>query len=421
MKKIAIIGSGISGLTCAYLLNSKYDIAVYESSDKIGGHTATIDVDHEGRKYAVDTGFIIYNNDTYPRLAKLFAHLNVSSLPIIMNFSVAHLGSGLEYSSNGALGFFSQHKRLFSLKHWKLLWSILSFNKKIIKMHGQGSIPENMTTREFVEREGYPEELLEQFIVPVSAAIWSAESEGIENMPVLFYANFFMNHHLLKAGDTLQWYTVKGGAKTYLAPLTDSFKDRIHLNKPAVRVNRSTNGVSITFKDGEVKEFDQVIVATHSNQAMQLLDNPTALEEEILGKIQYQPTEVVVHSDSNLMPKVKKAWESWNCRVDESGTQTITYYSNSLHALEAPIDIFVTINPEGSVNEKKMHHLYKTEHPVFNLDTIAGQGRWAEINGQNRTWFAGAYWGNGFHEDGINSAVRVAEALGADVSFFDIH
>ena len=416
---MAIIGSGISGLTAAYLLHEKYNIDVFEESGKIGGHTATVDVEYKDKTYSLDTGFIIFNDKNYPNLNKFFTILGIDRYPISMGFSVYDKQKDIEYSVTGVNGYFSQRKNIFLKQHWKLLKEIISFNKKVSNRYAQGNINPKQTLQDFVRKNGYSDYMLALYIVPMCSAIWSSNKKSVEEMPFQFFAQFFINHGLLNKRSRMQWYTVKGCARSYLVPLSEPFRDTIFLNTSVSSVAHRGKKVGVTLQGGKTKIYDYVVVATHSSQALAMLTNVTTEERSILGSIQFQQTEVVVHYDDRILPKHKRTWESWNCGVGTEGQQMISYNSNQLHNIDAPVNFWVTVNPDCSIDESKILSRHRYEHPLFTHVSTGAQERLNDINGKNNIWYVGAYWGNGFHEDGINSALRAAKSLGIGKTIFD--
>ncbi len=421
--KIAIIGSGISGLTSAYLLQDLHDIQVFEQNDAIGGHTATINVDWKGKSYAVDTGFIVFNDRTYPNFIKLMDRLGVASQNTEMSFSVSCDQSGLEYSGSDLNGFFAQRRNIVSRQHWKMLTDILRFNREAQAELDAGTLPEAMTLGEYLHKKGYGAEFIEKFLVPMGSAIWSASIADMMEFPLLFFVRFFSHHGLLTIKDRPQWKVIQGGSKAYLQPLTAGFKDRIRCGVKLKTVRRfqtsadenSTSAVELVFENGDTETFDQVIFACHSDQALALLEVPTEQEQQILGAIPYAMNEVVLHTDKDILPTRERAWASWNYRLGRASDESasLSYNMNILQGIDANDTFVVTLNATERLNPDKILGTFHYAHPQFTVAGIAAQQRWAEISGVNNTWFCGAYWRNGFHEDGCWSGVRTAQALGA--------
>ncbi len=413
--KIAVIGSGISGLSAAYLLQHDHEITVFESEESIGGHTATMDVNVQGKDYAVDTGFIVYNDWTYPNFIRLMDELGVQSQPTEMSFSVSCDLSGLEYGGNNLNTLFAQRRNLFSPSYLKMIKDILRFNKESIEDLESGRIEESVTLGEYLKANGYGETFANKYLIPMGSAIWSASTDSMFDFPLLFFVRFFKNHGLLSVNNRPQWRVIKGGSREYLQPLTAGFKDRIRVSSPVATIQRDESGVDVTLADGSVERFDQVIVASHSDQALAMLGDATKAEQDVLGAIPYKQNDVVLHTDDTILPNKKLAWSSWNywLRSERQEQAILSYDMNILQGIDAPVTFCVTLNATESIDASKILGQYSYSHPVFSLESVAAAERWSDINGVNRTWFCGAYWANGFHEDGASSGIRVAKALGA--------
>lgn len=413
--KIAIIGAGISGLSAAYLLYKKHQITVFEASDKLGGHTATVDVELQGSSYKIDTGFIVYNDWTYPNFIRLMEKLGVQSQPTEMSFSVSCDTSGLEYGGNNLNTLFAQRKNIFKPSYLKMLWEIMRFNKQAIADLDDNNIDPAMTLGQYLNVNGYSAAFSSQYLIPMGSAIWSASTLSMFDFPLLFFVRFFKNHGLLSVNNRPQWRVIKGGSREYIAPLTSGFKDDIQLGASIDKILRNKYGVELYFKGGGREYFDQVILACHSDQALALLADSSNAERSILAAIPYQENEVILHTDECLLPRKKLAWSSWNYRKQSTQQEraVLTYNMNILQGIEAPVTFCVTLNAKETIDSNKILGRYNYSHPVFSLASVAAAERWKEINGVNKTWFCGAYWANGFHEDGASSGIRVAQALGA--------
>ncbi len=415
--KIAVIGSGISGLACAYYLQKNHQVTVFEAASKIGGHTATVDVQLGTRRYAIDTGFIVFNDWTYPNFITLMEDLGVSSRPTTMGFSVTDPDSGLEYSGSGLNALFAQRRNLLSPRFIGMVRDILRFNKASVADLDAGRLDPHETLGSYLERNHYSDAFKRQYLIAMGSAIWSADSATIMDFPAAFFLRFFKNHGLLSVNDRPQWRVIEGGSREYLAPLIARFEDRIHTSSPVRKISRPMSGrVVIELGDGRNMEFDQVVIATHSDQALAMLDEPTAAESDILGKLPYQDNEVVLHTDTQMLPRLEKTWSSWNYRLMPGRPNaTVTYNMNILQGIEAPETFCVTLNDTKAINPHKILGTFSYAHPVFSVAGIEAQARWQEINGPLNTWYCGAYWRNGFHEDGVVSALRVADALNQQV------
>ncbi|NHN36097.1 FAD-dependent oxidoreductase [Pseudomaricurvus alcaniphilus] len=413
--KIAIIGSGISGLTCAYLLQQRYDITVFEAAADIGGHTATKTVNLHGRQYPVDTGFIVFNDRTYPTFIRLLDQLGVESLPTDMSFSVSCEQTGLEYNGTSLNGLFAQRRNLANPYFWGMLKDIVRFNRQAQADLDSGAIASATTLGEYLARHDYGEYFTRRYLLPMGAAIWSASSEGMLEFPLLFFVRFFKNHGLLSINDRPQWRVIKGGSRSYLDPLTEGFRDKIMRACPVTSVRREAGGAVVATAAGS-QAFDQVVFACHSDQALALLADPSAEEVDILGRMDYRDNDVVLHTDTRLLPKRPLAWACWNYRIKQAPTElaTLSYNMNMLQGIDAPETFCVTLNDTAAIDPDKILGRYNYSHPVFSLASTAAAQRWQDINGVNSSWYCGAYWANGFHEDGCNSAVRVAAGLGVD-------
>ena len=410
--RIAVIGSGISGLASAHYLSKHHEVTVFEGSDRIGGHTATMDVKLGTRRYAIDTGFIVFNDWTYPNFIALMNELGVSSKPTAMGFSVNDLNSGLEYSGTNLNCLFAQRRNLVSPRFLAMVRDILRFNKESIADLESGTLSDSETLGDYLHRKGYSAGFREQYLVAMGSAIWSADCDTMMAFPVSFFVRFFKNHGLLSVKNRPQWRVIEGGSREYLRPLCQRFESRIHTNARVEQIQRQPGGVNIELADGRSFSFDQVVIASHSDQALAMLGDPTPQEKDILGAMPYQSNDVVLHTDTRLLPKNRKTWSSWNYQLGVSTDRAVvTYNMNILQGIEAPETFCVTLNNTEAINPNLILGRFSYDHPVFSLKGMAAQQRWAEINGTNNTWYCGAYWHNGFHEDGVVSALRVASGL----------
>jgi len=413
--KLAIIGSGISGLTCAHLLHQKHAITVFEAGARIGGHTATMAVNYEGCDYAIDTGFIVYNDWTYPNFIRLMEKLGVASHPTEMSFSVKCEQTGLEYGGNNLNTLFAQRSNLFKPAYLKMIRDIVSFNQQATDDLEHKRISDDISLGDYLQQKGFGKMFVSKYLIPMGSAIWSASTATMLNFPLLFFIRFFKNHGLLSVNNRPQWRVIEGGSSAYLQPLTEGFRQHIRINTPVQSVRRFDDRVEIALPDGAVEVFDEVIFACHSDQALLLLQDSSAAEQQVLGAIPYQDNDVVLHIDDSVLPEKKLAWSSWNyyLRSDRQEQAILTYDMNILQGIDAPVTFCVTLNATESIDPDKILGRYCYSHPVFSMASVVAAERWQEINGVNRSWFCGAYWANGFHEDGVNSGIRVATALGA--------
>ncbi|WP_027671134.1 NAD(P)/FAD-dependent oxidoreductase [Rheinheimera baltica] len=414
--RIAVVGGGISGMMSWYLLQQKYDVTLLEANNYLGGHTATKDVEVEGKRYAVDTGFIVFNNWTYPIFNRFIAELGVEFKHTTMSFSVKNPAKNLEYNGNTLTSLFAQRRNLLRPSFWLMLRDIVRFNALGKRLLQEDAADLELSLGEFLQKHRFGKAIKENYLLPMGAAIWSAGLVDMPAFPVRFFLRFFQNHGLLNVTDRPQWAVIKGGSKTYVdALLAKLGSDSVKLNQQIIAIERSQNGVTIRFDDGREEQYDKVVLACHSDEALALLgDNATNEERAVLGDIAYQQNEVVLHTDTRLLPKRKRAWAAWNYNLDASETQraTLTYNMNLLQGITAPVTFCITLNHSEAIAKDKILGVYHYSHPVYNDTTLAAQAKRNSISGQNNTFFAGAYWYNGFHEDGAKSAVDVAAQLG---------
>ncbi|MEX1197327.1 MAG: FAD-dependent oxidoreductase [Pseudohongiellaceae bacterium] len=415
--KIAIVGTGISGLAAAYRLYRHHDITVYEAADRIGGHTATIDVQLEGREYRIDTGFIVYNDWTYPQFIRLMDELGVGSRPSDMSFGVRDEDTGLEYAGvegRKALfdALFAQRRRLFSPRHLGMLIDILRFNRLAVADVVQDRLPADLTLTEYVARKRLGRAFRDFYLAPMASAIWSTPLKDIVDFPVRFMLPFMYHHGLLSVSHRPTWRTLSGGSDAYIAPITAGFRDRIHLNTPVRQIRRFADHAIVRTDAGE-RYYDQVVLACHSDQALAILQDPCAAEQEILSAIRYRNNDVVLHTDIAVMPRSQRAWASWNYSLtaDRAGPPRVTYDMNRLMGLDGPHRFLVSLNDTARIDPAQILGRFQYAHPVFTVEGARAQQRWSEINGRRCTWYCGAWWGKGFHEDGVASARHVTDAL----------
>lgn len=412
--KIAVIGAGVSGLTAAYLLRNEHQVSVFEKDEHAGGHTLTLDVEQDGRDYRVDTGFVVYNTVTYPNFLKLLGRLGVKSQPTEMSFSVRCDASGLEYCGTSINTLFAQRRNLVNASYLGLLLDILRFNRAAGRevRDGDGT----GTLGHFLSRHVPSERLRRHYLIPMVAAIWSLDPARVEDFPAAFFLRFMTRHRLLQVRNTLQWRVIRGGSRTYVDRLVDSLPEGVRLGAPVGSVRRKENGVEVQLTDGSGLNFDQVVMAVHSDQALRLLADPTDAERDILGAIDYQPNDAVVHTDVSLLPSNQRAWANWNYRVrDEGADRPVTTYNMSgLQGLDSPEPICVTLNDTDSIDPAKIIHRQSVSHPVFTTAAVEAQKQKQRISGVGRTHYCGAYWGFGFHEDGVTSGLDVCRNFGLD-------
>jgi predicted NAD/FAD-binding protein len=409
--KIAIIGSGISGLACGHYLHRKHEISVLEAAPRIGGHTATADVAMGGRRFAIDTGFIVYNDWTYPNFIALMESLGVATKATEMSFSLSDSSSGLEYAGSNLNTLFAQRRNLLSPSFLGMLKDIMRFNREAERDLEGGFVAADSTLGEYLDSKAYGAAFRDYYLLPMGSAIWSTDLDDMGQFPLHFFLRFFRNHGLLNVVDRPQWRVIEGGSREYLAPLSAPFSDRIRCGVKILHVRRYDDGVELTFESGLTERYDHAVFACHSDQALGLLADPSHQEQQILGAIPYVNNEVVLHTDTRLLPAKRRAWSAWNYQRRVPGQRaTLTYNMNILQGIDSPETFCVTLNDTESINVHKRLGIFNYAHPMFTLEGMKAQERWSEINGQ-RTWYCGAYWRNGFHEDGVVSASRVADAL----------
>jgi len=402
--KIAIIGSGIAGNTLAYHLYKAHDITLFEAESYIGGHTHTHQIKHEGKPYSVDTGFIVFNDRTYPNFIQLLDELGVAWQDSAMSFSVRCEKTNLEYNGTSLNSLFAQRRNLFKPSFHRMIRDILRFNKSALELLNDGI---ELTLGDYLRKGHYSQQFIDHYIIPMGAAIWSTEASQMLAFPARFFVRFFHHHGMLTVNDRPQWRTVSGGSASYVKALTQHFKENIQLNTPIEHVMRHKTHVEIKPKNAPAENFDYVFFACHSDQALKMIQDKTQQEIDILSAIPYQENTVYLHHDASLMPRKKLAWAAWNYHVlpKQSNRVAVTYNMNILQNLQSIEPLLVTLNYTENINPKKIIKKLSYTHPVYTVEGAAAQARHAEISGKNRTGFAGAYWRNGFHEDGVMSAL----------------
>ena len=402
--KIAVIGGGIAGNTLAYHLNKEHDITVFEAENHIGGHTHTHAVEIAGNTFHVDTGFIVFNDRTYPKFNDLLDTLEVPWQNSEMSFSVKCENTGLEYNGTTLNSLFAQRRNFFRPKFYRMIRDIMRFNKNALELLADG---QEITLGDYLTQNNYGDDFIKFYIIPMGAAIWSTDATQMLDFPARFFVRFFHHHGMLTISDRPQWRTIVGGSAKYVAKLTKSFANKIQLNSPIESVRRLDESVLVTPINGKEQRFDWVFFSCHSDQALAMLADATLQEKTILGAIPYQENTVFLHTDTSLMPKRKLAWAAWNYHLTPhvQNQVAVTYNMNILQNIPAPEQLLVTLNHTHFINPDKVIKRLKYMHPVFTLAGAAAQQRHAEISGVNRTCYAGAYWRNGFHEDGVASAL----------------
>lgn len=418
--RIAIVGTGISGMVAAYLLHRDHAITVFEAADYVGGHTNTLDVTLDGHTYAIDTGFIVFNDWTYPNFIRLLDRLGVESQPSDMSFSVRCERTGLEYNGTSLNALFAQRRNFMRPSFHRMILDILRFNRESLSLLDE---PEpGPSLGDYLERGRYSREFIEQYIAPMGSAIWSAGPRTIREFPTRYLVQFFKNHGMLSVNGRPQWRVIKGGSQRYAERLIEPFRSRILVNSPVESIARFPDSVEIRAKiEGlahRVMRFDHVIIASHSDQALTMLADPSPVEKEILSAIRYQDNEAVLHTDPSLLQRCRLAWAAWNYHLlpVQPNCAVVTYHMNRLQRLVAPQEFCVTLNHTEAIAPERILRRIRYQHPVYSREAVAAQRRHAEISGVNRTSYCGAYWGFGFHEDGVNSALAACRPFGKDLS-----
>jgi uncharacterized protein len=410
--KIAVVGAGVSGLVVAHLLHRRHEITVFEAADYAGGHTNTVRVDTADATLDVDTGFIVFNDRNYPRFQRLLDHLGVPSQPSTMSFSVSDTTGDFEYSSASPNGLFAKRTHLVTPWFHRMMADLARFNRGAHELLQQPG--NDISLGAWLEQERFSRVFVERLIGPQVSAVWSADPAQRWCFPARFLAEFFDNHGVLSFRGRPRWRTVAGGSARYVEALTRPFAHRLRLATPVRAIARRPDHVLVTARGGETERFDEVVLATHSDQALALLTDATDSEHEILGAIPYQRNDAVLHTDARMLPRRRRAWASWNYHLLErpGDRTTVTYHMNRLQSLSADVELCVTLNRTEAIDPERVLRTISYAHPVFTRDGVRAQRRAEEISGRNRTSYCGAYWGWGFHEDGVASAARVAERFG---------
>lgn len=416
--RIAIVGAGIAGLGAAYLLGRQHQVVVYEADTRLGGHTHTHAVEVDGERHQIDSGFIVFNPDHYPLLTRLFAELKVESQPTIMSFAVKNEVSGLEYNATNLNSLFCQRRNLVSPPFWRMVREILRFYREapaLLADSGPGP-----ALGEYLHAGGYGRMFIEDHLLPMASALWSSPSETVMQFPARYLVQFMANHQMLDPGTRRPWQVVKGGSARYLDKLIPAIRGEFRRGAAVRRVERLSSGVRVSTAN-DVSDFDQVVFACHSDQALALLADASAAEREVLGAITFQRNDTVLHTDASLLPRRRQARAAWNAlrlapdpRAPSQPACTVSYSMNHLQGLPTQTPFVVTLNATQRIDPAKILARMDYAHPVYTHASVAAQTRWAEINGVRNTWFCGAWWGWGFHEDGLRSGVRVANGLGCE-------
>ena len=411
--RVAIVGTGIAGNVAAYKLNQQADITVFEANNYIGGHSNTLEVETERGPVPVDTGFIVFNDRTYPNFIALLDELGVASQDSTMSFSVQTAGKAIEYNGAGLNALFAQRRNLLRPSFHRMIRDILRFNEDAKSAVGHTGTETSLA--EFLRAGAYSREFIEHYLVPMGAAIWSAEPDMMSSMPADFFLRFFENHGLLDIKNRPQWKTICGGSREYVANLVAGHRDRIRLGCAVQKITRAEDRVLLHLERNTIEEFDYVFLACHSDQALRLLESPSQTEKTVLGAIPYQYNQAILHTDASLMPRRKLAWGAWNYHLPEDGNDsvTLTYHLNTLQRLQTEKDYFVTLNSNKLIRPDSVIAKVDYEHPVFTASSVAAQNRQQEVCGIERTYYCGAYWRYGFHEDGVVSALNALKYFAA--------
>lgn len=417
MPTLAIIGTGIAGLGCAHFLARHFDVTLYEQNSYPGGHSNTISLDEAGREIHVDTGFMVYNKVTYPNLTRLFKELKVAVKPASMSFSVQHTPSGLEYSGSGLSHLFAQRRNLFNGRHWKMIFQINRFNREAVAALNDPAVA-GQSLGEYVRGKNYGEDFYNLYLVPMSSAVWSTPPELMDDFPAITLLRFFHNHGFLGLHTQHPWLTVEGGAKNYVAKILAPIRDRVKLHQRVVRVQRLGEGVKVSTSEAKTQTFDHVIIACHADQAFKMIVDPEDIEVKLLREFKYQTNTAVLHTDESVMPKTRRAWSSWNYRIDRDDADkthpTTIYWMNRLQGVSDRQNYFVSINGEDRVAPGKVIKRIQYEHPIFNLDALRSQADLPKLNCHSknqRLYFCGSYFKYGFHEDAFTSALDLSRVI----------
>lgn len=409
--KIAIVGSGIAGLGAAWLLSRQHEVVLFESQNRLGGHTHTHQISRFGRDYSIDTGFIVFNPENYPHLTRMFDQLGVESQATTMGFSVHDGGSGLEYNATNLNAMFCQRSNLLSPRFLRMVREILRFYREcpaLLDEPGDGP-----TLGDYLATNGYSKLFIDDHLVPMACALWSSPSRRIVDFPAKYLVRFMANHRMLQVQGRPDWRVVTGGSSSYITAMQSQWRASVRLDTPVKTLRRTEADVVLSTAAGD-ESFDQVVLACHADDALAILSDPSDEESSVLGAMGFQDNDTVLHTDARILPKRRAAWAAWNAYVpaDPAEHCTVSYCMNLLQSIESPEPFIVTLNRSADIDPSKVIARMNYRHPVYDHASVAAQARRKEINGVRRTWYAGAYWGFGFHEDGLRSSVEVATAMG---------
>ncbi|SCX20800.1 NAD(P)/FAD-dependent oxidoreductase [Agrobacterium rosae] len=415
-RRIAVIGSGISGLSAAWLLDKSADVTLFEAEGRLGGHANTVSVDQPGKTaIAVDTGFIVYNERNYPNLVALLDHLGVETSASDMSFAASLRGGQIEYSGTDINGLFGQRSNLLRPRFWSMVRDVMRFYKRAPDLLKDPSL-QTISLGDYLDANGYSLSFVDDHLLPMGAAIWSTTAADMRSYPLQAFIRFFVNHGLVQLADRPQWRTVKGGSREYVSRLMSQFRGTVVVDSQIAGVQRSGDGVKVLDRAGQLLTFDDVVIATHADQALALLPDADEQERSLLGAFDYTRNAAVLHSDESLMPRRRNVWSSWNYLSEPNSTGTeqlcVTYWMNRLQNIDEKTPLFVTLNPSRPIDPAKLIRAFDYTHPLFDTKALDAQKQLWSLQGRRNTWFCGAHFGSGFHEDGLQSGLAVAEALG---------
>lgn len=410
---LAIIGTGISGMSAGYFLRDRFDITFYEKNNYAGGHTNTLIIDEEGTPVSIDSAFMVYNETTYPLLTRLFKELNVETKPTDMSFSVNYLPDGLEYCGTGLKGLFAQRARIFSPRHVRMLLDISRFRQEAEEVLDNPSFNDYSLAR-YVKEKKFSEDFLKKFLIPMSSAVWSTPFDAMMEFPAATLIRFFKNHCFLDIKGHLAWRTCVNGSRMYRDKIMAAVKTKVLINTPVISVRRIKDQVEIKDAQGRVSSYDYALLASHADETLKILSDATSLEKHLLSQFPYHPNQCTLHTDERVMPQLKSVWSSWNYRVEKNKKASTIYWMNNLQGVSEKRNYFISVNDPGVVDPKKILWETTYAHPLYSVASQNAQQKLMELNGESRVFFAGAYFRYGFHEDGLYSGLLAARALSGE-------
>lgn len=409
MKRIAVVGSGISGLVSAHLLSERYEVSLFEANDYLGGHTHTVDVEIGGQSHAIDTGFIVFNQKTYPHFCQLLKKLHIPIQLSEMSFSYHSTYNDFEYNGHNLNTLFSDRRNLLKPSFYRFIKDIIRFNQDAKQFLAEGQ-DTAISINAFLASRDYSAQWVDGYLIPMMSAIWSKNKQDTLNCSAHFIFKFYLNHGLLDVHNRPPWYVIANGSKNYIAPMIAPLQDRVYLKTKIESIQREANQVILTSAN-HTWHFDKVVIATHSDQALKLLAQPSEAEQNLLSAIPYTDNEVTLHTDKHVMPKRKRSWASWNYVDNGRGAPSLTYYMNRLQSIQSATDFFVSMNLADSIEPSKVIQRFHYAHPCLDLNAMQAQQQVSSIQGLNQTYFVGSYWGYGFHEDGVRSAINACRLI----------